>query len=112
VSFSTIIISKSHNYYALQELKEIHVANESMRLAPGANHGPKFSKAVSPRSQVKYIEYIPEDWKVYGTENSPAKAARHFSQLLGGKLPWAYIVLVMSFFWLRDQLAKFQFLQI
>ena len=64
----------------LKELKEIHVANESMRLALGANHGPKFS---SPRSQVKYIL---EDQKVWHW-NGPAKAARHFSQLLGGKLP-------------------------
>jgi len=43
VSFSTIIISKSHNYlYALQELKEIHIANESMRLALGATMALNF----------------------------------------------------------------------
>ena len=43
----------------------------------------------------------------YGAENSPAKAARHFSQLLGGKLPWCLHRFGYVIFLLRDQLAKF-----
>ena len=39
------------------------------------------SKVVSPLSEVKYNKYTPEERAKNGTENLPAKAARHFSQL-------------------------------
>jgi len=69
--------------------KEICVANESMRHA--LNRSPTCSKVVSPWSQVNYSKYAPEERaKVgrYGIENGPPIAARHFSQLLDGKLLW------------------------
>jgi len=62
----------------------VSVANVSMKCAlEEANHGTTCSKAVSPRSQVKYNEYTGEGLRMegYAAENGPAKAARHYSQL-------------------------------
>lgn len=48
----------------------------------------------------KYNEYTLEDRAKmgrHGAENGPAKAARHFPQLLDGKLHDAYVMVVTSF---------------
>jgi len=58
-----------------------------------ANCGPTCSKAVPPRSQVKYNEYTPEKRMKMGRYGGPSKVARHFPQLLDGKLPCSFYVL-------------------
>ena len=76
--------------------REIYVANKSMRHALGeANCGPTStcSKAVPPRSQVKYNEYTPEKRVKMGGYGGPSKVARHFSQLLDGQLLCSFYVL-------------------
>jgi len=74
--------------------REIHVANKSMRHALGeANCGPTCSKAVPPRSQVKYNKYTPKKRVKMGRYGGPSKVARNFSQLLDGKLPRSLLLL-------------------
>jgi len=61
-------------------------------------------------SQAKYNMYTLEERvkdKRYGAKNGPTKTARHFSQLLDGKLPWGLGRSGYIIFGLRDQIAKF-----
>jgi len=48
----------------------------------------------------------------YGTENGPSKVARHFSQLIDGKLPCSLRRSRDIIFWLRDRIAKLKTRQI
>ena len=68
---------------------------------------------VSPQRQAKYNKYtLEERVKVkvggYGTENGPAKVARHFCQLLDCKLSWGLRCSGCVLFWLKDWITKFK----
>ena len=70
---------------------------------------PTCSKAVSPQSQAKENEYRPEVRVKMGTaENGLSRVARHFSQLIDGKLPCSSRRSGDDIFWLRNQITKTQ----
>lgn len=70
--------------------KEISVTNERMMRALGeANHGSAVLQGsltlVPSKVQRVHTGRKGKDWKVYCAKNHPAKATRHFFQLLHGK---------------------------
>ena len=70
---------------------------------------PTCSKAVSPQSQAKENEYRPEVRVKMGTaDNGLSRVARHFSQLIDGKLPCSSRRSGDDIFWLRNQITKTQ----
>ena len=89
--------------------KKIHVADKSMSSALGSK--PWLYLLISPQRQAKYNKYtLEERVKVggYGTENGPAKVARHFCQLLDCKLSWGLRCSGCVLFWLKDWITKFK----